>query len=94
MPASMGAAGNGKYSVPSVQHASSADHRYFHGIVSRFSSGGKVSELGCSQALNGQVVSDPSDRAALAELLRLIAEPSVAHLLLPAVQKIRDPPRR
>jgi hypothetical protein len=49
-----------------------------------------LSPLGIDQVLGGQIVTNPADRQALGELLRLIAEPSVSGLLVPAIQKIRS----
>ncbi len=52
-----------------------------------------ISRTGLEQAGQGRVVTSPADRAALAELLRLISQPEVSAiligLLLPAVQKCR-----
>lgn len=53
-----------------------------------------VSPVGADQALTGQIVTNPADRHALAELLHLIAEPATSALLLPAIQKAREASRR
>ena len=52
-----------------------------------------ISRTGLAQAGQGRVVTSPADRAALADLLRLISQPEVSAILigmlLPAIQKGR-----